>query len=95
MCLRASLTAHISKKGPHLSSEAQQGHGSGEIINYMSVDVQHIGDFAWHLNTIWMLPIQILLAMYILYKNLGLASLSGFVATLVVMVGNLPLTRRQ
>lgn len=95
MRLRAALTAHIYKKGLHLSSEARQGHGSGEIINYMSVDVQRIGDFAWHLNTIWMLPIQILLAMYILYKNLGLASLAGFAATLVVMVGNLPLTRRQ
>lgn len=95
MRLRAALSAHIYKKGLHLSSQARQGHSSGEIINYMSVDVQRIGDFAWHLNTIWMLPIQILLAMYILYKNLGLASLAGFAATLVVMVGNLPLTRRQ
>ena len=41
------------------------------------------------------MPIQILFAMYILYKNIGLESLAGFAATLVVMVGNLPLTRRQ
>lgn len=95
MRLRAALTAHIYKKGLHLSSQARQCHSSGEIINYMSVDVQRIGDFAWYLNTIWMLPIQILLAMYILYRNLGMASLAGFAATLLVMVGNLPLTSRQ
>ena len=33
--------------------------------------------------------------MYILYKNLGLASLVGFEPALVFMVGNLSLTRRQ
>ena len=42
-----------------------------------------------------MMPIQILLAMYILIKTWVLASLAGFVATLVVMVGNLPLTIRH
>ena len=42
-----------------------------------------------------MLPIHIFLAIYILYENIGLASLSGFVATLFVMVGNLPLTRKK
>ena len=71
MHLREALTAHIYKKGLHLSSEARQGHGSGEIINYMSVDVQCIGYFAWNLNTIWMMPIQILLATYILIKTWG------------------------
>eukprot|EP01018_Ginkgo_biloba_P033198 Gb_05522 [translate_table: standard] len=93
--LRAALTAHIYRKGLHLSSQARQSHTSGEIINYMSVDVQRIGDFAWYLNTIWMLPIQILLAMYILYRNLGLASFAGFAAMFVIMVGNFPLTRIQ
>ena len=42
-----------------------------------------------------MMPIQILLATYILIKTWVLASLAGFVITLVVMVGNLPLTIRQ
>ncbi|XP_057833525.2 ABC transporter C family member 9 isoform X2 [Cryptomeria japonica] len=95
MRLRAALTAHIYRKGMHLSIQARQSHTSGELINYMSVDVQRIGDFTWYLNTIWMLPIQILLAICILYKNVGLASLVGFAATLAVMVGNIPITRIQ
>ncbi|KAH9302372.1 hypothetical protein KI387_013955, partial [Taxus chinensis] len=95
MRLRAALTAHIYRKGLHLSIQARQSHTSGELINYMSVDVQRIGDFTWYLNTLWMLPIQLLLAIYILYKNVGLASLVGFAATLAVMVGNIPVTRVQ
>eukprot|EP00252_Welwitschia_mirabilis_P008583 TRINITY_DN2052_c0_g1_i9.p1 TRINITY_DN2052_c0_g1~~TRINITY_DN2052_c0_g1_i9.p1 ORF type:complete len:1533 (-),score=241.28 TRINITY_DN2052_c0_g1_i9:1176-5774(-) len=95
MRLRAALTAHIYRKGLHLSNKSRQSHTSGEIINYMSVDVQRIGDFAWYLNTIWMLPIQILLALLILYKDLGWAAFAAFVATFAVMAGNLPLTKKQ
>ncbi|GLJ16645.1 hypothetical protein SUGI_0285690 [Cryptomeria japonica] len=95
MRLRAALTAHIYRKGLNLSVQARQSHTSGELINYMSVDIPRIGDFTWYLNTIWMLPIQIVLAISILYNNVGLASLVGFAATLAVMMGNIPITRRQ
>ncbi|GAB2290275.1 ATP-binding cassette sub- C member 9 [Dionaea muscipula] len=93
--LRAALISHIYQKGLLLSSQSRQSHSSGEIINYMSVDIQRITDFIWYLNTIWMLPIQISLAIYILHTNLGLGSLAGLAATLTVMVCNIPLTRFQ
>ncbi|KAM7508896.1 hypothetical protein LguiA_019349 [Lonicera macranthoides] len=93
--LRAALISHIYKKGLVLSSQSCQSHTSGEIINYMSVDIQRITDFMWYLNTIFMLPIQILLAMYILQTNLGLGSVVGFAATLIVMAINIPVTRFQ
>ncbi|XP_058224199.1 putative ABC transporter C family member 15 isoform X1 [Rhododendron vialii] len=93
--LRASLTSQIYKKGLMLSSQSRQSRTSGEIINYMSVDVQRMTDFIWYLNTIWQLPIQISLAMFILHTNLGLGSLVAFAATLVVMAINVPMTRVQ
>ena len=61
----------------------------------MSVDIQRIIDFIWYLNIIWMLPIQISLAIYILHTNLGLESFAALVATLIVMGCNIPLTRVQ
>ncbi|XP_016472773.2 putative ABC transporter C family member 15 isoform X1 [Nicotiana tabacum] len=93
--LRAALISHIYQKGLLLSSQSRQSYTSGEIINYMSVDVQRITDFIWYLNTIWMLPIQISLAIYILHMNLGKGALVALGATLIVMTGNIPLTRIQ
>lgn len=93
--LRAALTSHIYRKGLILSSQSRQSHTSGEIINYMSVDIQRITDFIWYLNTIWMLPIQISLAIYILHIHLGWGSLAALAATLTVMACNIPLTKLQ
>ncbi|KAK2968499.1 hypothetical protein RJ640_027549 [Escallonia rubra] len=93
--LRAALISHIYKKGLVLSSQSCQSHTSGEIINYMSVDIQRITDFIWYLNIIWMLPIQVSLAIYVLHTSLGLGSIVGLAATLIVMAVNIPLTRIQ
>ncbi|KAL2478064.1 ABC transporter C family member 9 [Forsythia ovata] len=93
--LRAALISHIYKKGLILSSQSRQSCSSGEIINYMSVDVQRITDFVWYLNTIWMLPVQISLAIFVLHMNLGMGALIALAATLIVMAVNIPLTRIQ
>ncbi|CAN6450107.1 unnamed protein product [Victoria cruziana] len=68
----------------------------GEMVNLMSVDVEKIGDFAWYFHGLWLLPIQISLALIILYINLGVApSLAALLATIVIMVGNTPLANLQ
>ncbi|CAN1124756.1 ABC transporter C family member 9 [Linum perenne] len=94
--LRSALTSHIYSKGLVLSARSRQGHTSGEIINYMSVDVNRVTDFIWYLNIIWMFPIQITLSILILNTNLGApGSLSALAATLIVMSCNVPITRVQ
>ncbi|XP_022147026.1 putative ABC transporter C family member 15 [Momordica charantia] len=93
--LRAALISHIYKKGIRLSSRSRQSRTSGEIINYMSVDIERITDFVWYLNMIWMLPVQISLAIYILHTNLGLGSLGAIAATLIIMSCNIPMTKIQ
>ncbi|XP_024189456.1 putative ABC transporter C family member 15 isoform X2 [Rosa chinensis] len=93
--LRAALISQIFKKGLHLSSQSHQSHNSGEVINYMSVDIQRITDFIWYLNIIWMMPIQISLAIYILHTNLGMGSFGALVATFGVLLCNIPMTNLQ
>ncbi|KAI4312790.1 hypothetical protein MLD38_037582 [Melastoma candidum] len=61
----------------------------------MSVDIQRITDLMWYLNIVWMLSIQITLAIYVFHMNLGLGSLAALGATLVVMLCNIPLTTIQ
>ncbi|XP_058074547.1 ABC transporter C family member 3-like isoform X2 [Magnolia sinica] len=93
--VRAALIAMIYKKGMSLSIRSRQGHTSGEIINFMTVDAERLGDFSFYMNDIWTVPMQIMLALLILYKNLGLASIAAFVATIVVMLMNVPLGKLQ
>ncbi|KAJ3680648.1 hypothetical protein LUZ60_016926 [Juncus effusus] len=93
--VRGALISHIYQKGLRLSSQSKQSHTSGEIINYMSVDIQRITDVIWYANVVWMLPIQISLAVYVLHKNLSLGAYPGLAATLAVMALNIPITRLQ
>ncbi|KAK3009967.1 hypothetical protein RJ639_012359 [Escallonia herrerae] len=91
----AALVALIYNKGLTLSCQSKQGHTSGEIINFMTVDAERIGDFSWYMHDSWLVLVQVALALLILYKNLGLASIAAFVATVLVMLANIPLGRLQ
>ncbi|RWW86645.1 hypothetical protein BHE74_00004564 [Ensete ventricosum] len=93
--VRASLVAMIYQKGLTLSSSSKQSRTSGEVINLMSVDADRVGLFSWYMHDLWMVPVQVALALLILYVNLGIASLAAFAATVVVMLANLPLGKMQ
>ncbi|RAL47722.1 hypothetical protein DM860_012347 [Cuscuta australis] len=95
MHVRSALTAMVYRKGLKLSSSARQSHTTGEIVNYMAVDVQRVGDYSWYLHDIWMLPLQIILALAILYKNVGIASVATLIATVISIVATIPLARIQ
>ncbi|KHN43880.1 ABC transporter C family member 3 [Glycine soja] len=70
-------------------------HTSGEIINFMTVDAERVGVFSWYMHDLWMVALQVTLALLILYKNLGLASIAAFVATVAIMLANVPLGSLQ
>ncbi|KAA8550694.1 hypothetical protein F0562_002378 [Nyssa sinensis] len=95
MHVRSALTAMVYRKGLRLSSSAKQSHTSGEVVNYMAVDVQRVGDYSWYLHDIWMLPLQIILALAILYKNVGIASVATLIATIISIIATVPLARIQ
>ncbi|XP_042486083.1 ABC transporter C family member 3-like [Macadamia integrifolia] len=92
---RAGLVAMIYRKGLKLSNESKQGHTSGEIINFMTVDAERVGDFSWYMHDLWMVLVQVALALVILYKSLGLASIAALVTTIIVMLANIPLGTLQ
>lgn len=97
ICLRvqAALTVVVYRKALRLSSIARQNHTSGEIVNYMSVDVQRISDFGWYLHQVWILPIEVALSLSILYKVVGMAWIAAFVAACVTLFLNTPLEKMQ
>lgn len=97
LCLRvnAALTVVVYRKALRLSNTARQSHTSGEIINYMSVDVQRVSDFGWYLHQFWILPVEVALALGILYRVVGMAWLAALVAAVVTLLLNTPLERLQ
>ncbi|GMJ08207.1 ATP-binding cassette C3, MULTIDRUG RESISTANCE PROTEIN 3, multidrug resistance-associated protein 3 [Hibiscus trionum] len=91
--VRAALTVLIYKKS--LSTKFV-GPSNGKIINLINVDAERIGDFFWYVHGVWLLPIQVFLALVILYRNLGAApSVAAVFSTILVMVSNTPLANRQ
>ncbi|CAN1290509.1 ABC transporter C family member 3 [Linum perenne] len=95
MRMRSAVVAMIYNKGLTLSSQSKQGQTSGEIINIMTVDAEKIADFSWYMHDPWLVVLQVSLALFILYKNLGLASIATLVTTVIVMLLNFPLGRLQ
>ncbi|KAL2322784.1 hypothetical protein Fmac_027163 [Flemingia macrophylla] len=93
--MRALLVTIIYDKALNISCQSKQGHTTGEIINFMSVDAERVGEFSWHLHDLWLVVLQVLVALLILYRNIGLASIAGFVAILIVMWANIPLSSTQ
>lgn len=92
---RAALVAKIYNKGLVLSCQSKKGHTTGEIINFMAVDAERIGDFGWYMHDPWMVILQVALALLILYRDVGLASLAALAATILVMLANVPLGKLQ
>ncbi|KAF8688037.1 hypothetical protein HU200_042454 [Digitaria exilis] len=54
-----------------------------------------VGDYAWYFHDIWMLPLQIILALAILYKNVGFAMVSTLIATVLSIAASVPVAKLQ
>ncbi|KAL6607981.1 hypothetical protein ACP70R_041044 [Stipagrostis hirtigluma subsp. patula] len=91
--VRAALMASIYKKSLQMKNSTT---GAGKIVNFVDVDVEKVGEFFWYIHGIWLLPLQVSLALAILYRSLGMAaSLTAVLATVLVMVSNTPLAKSQ
>ncbi|KAI7696126.1 Multidrug resistance-associated protein 1 [Sarcoptes scabiei] len=87
MQVRTVLVSAVYRKSLKLSNSARKKTTTGEIINLMSVDAQRFVDLLPFLNLLWSSPLQILLATYFLWIQLGPSVLAG----LVVMVLMIPI----
>eukprot|EP00897_Mesotaenium_endlicherianum_P007164 jgi/Mesen1/6476/ME000330S05492 len=68
---------------------------AGGITNYMAVDAQRVGDLALQLNGMWGLPLQIIVALVILFQVVGYAMLAGVGVMLAAMCISYSIATRQ
>ncbi|KAG8381911.1 hypothetical protein BUALT_Bualt05G0022000 [Buddleja alternifolia] len=82
--LRATLVAAIFRKSLRLTHEGRKQFPSGKITNMMTTDTNALEDICQQLHRLWSFPFQIIMAMVLLYQQLGVASLLS--AVLLVLM---------
>ncbi|KAF3341468.1 ABC transporter C family member 10-like protein [Carex littledalei] len=93
--VRSLVSAAIYKKQQRLSNLAKLTHSSGEIMNYVTVDAYRIGEFPYWFHQTWTTSLQLCIALVILYKAVGLATISSMVVIILTVACNAPLANLQ
>ncbi len=82
---RAAVISTIYSKALKVSASALARFNMGEVVNFMSTDTDRVVNFFNSFHEVWSLPFQFVLALYLLYLQVGVAFLGGVgVAVLLV-----------
>ncbi|RWS30840.1 multidrug resistance-associated protein 1-like protein [Leptotrombidium deliense] len=68
-----------------LSTSGRRDFTTGEIVNLMAVDTQRVIDYIHTINLLWSAPLQVGISLYLLWAQLGVATLSG-VFVMIILV---------
>ena len=83
--IRTCVVTAVYRKALTLSGAERQIRTVGEIVNLVGVDAQRLQDITAYLHAIWYTFLQIGLALYFLWQQLGPSCLGG-VAVIIVMI---------
>jgi ATP-binding cassette subfamily C (CFTR/MRP) protein 1 len=83
--VRTVLLSLIYQKTLSISLVSRKDYTVGEIVTLMSSDAQTFKQVIPSLNKVWSMPLQIVLAIYFLYQELGL-SIFGGVFILILLI---------
>lgn len=67
----------------------------GEIVNLMSIDIQRFQDVTTFVMQFWSSPLQVLLAIYFLFRLLGWSVIGGLVILILLVPVNYVITIRM
>ncbi|XP_050313202.1 multidrug resistance-associated protein 1-like [Anthonomus grandis grandis] len=82
---RTVLVSAIYRKALRISNAARKDKTVGEIVNLMSVDAQKFQELVMFVNFLWSAPISIILAISLLYQELGVAVFAGL-GTMILLI---------
>lgn len=82
--MRSMIMGAVYRKSLVLGASREQST-SGEMVNLMAVDANRFQELVLYVNLIWSAPLQISLAIFLLYQELGWSVFAGVLAMLVFM----------
>ncbi|RUS92073.1 hypothetical protein EGW08_000097 [Elysia chlorotica] len=90
--LRCALVTTVYRKSLQVNIVTQANFTPGEIVNFMSTDVDRILNFCPSFHAFWSLPFQIGVALYLLHQQVGLAFLAGLAFAILLVPVNKVIT---
>lgn len=93
MHLRACVVTRIYATSLGLTAAARAGFSSGAVTNSMSTDTDRAVDLTISVHELWSLPVQVGIALWLLYREVGLALLAGLGVVVVLIPVNGLITR--
>lgn len=88
------MVAAIYRKALLLSNAGQKSSQLGQMVNLMQVDAQKFQDVFISINMLWSCPLQIILAMVMLYGELQASTFVGLSVTILMLPFNAVLMGR-
>ncbi|PVD27421.1 hypothetical protein C0Q70_12579 [Pomacea canaliculata] len=85
MKIKTALVANVYRKALSISNETRRQFTTGSIVNLMAIDCQKIQTVTAQLWNLTSAPVQISLAFYFLYRQLGMSFLVG-VAIILALI---------
>ncbi|OWM79612.1 hypothetical protein CDL15_Pgr023024 [Punica granatum] len=93
--VRSLLSAAIYKKQLRLSNSARLVHSGSEIMNYVTVDAYRIGEFPFWFHQTWTTSLQLCIALMILFRAVGPATIASLLVIILTVLCNTPLAKLQ
>jgi ABC-type multidrug transport system fused ATPase/permease subunit len=85
--MQSIMMAAVYAKELRLSSAGRRRHGVGEIVNYVTVDVNRLAELSWRLHWAWLVAVILAGAMGIAWAVVGAAALpAGAIVVLVLLL---------
>jgi ATP-binding cassette subfamily C (CFTR/MRP) protein 1 len=83
--LRSALVTAIYNKSLTLSNTTRQKQSTGAIVNFMSNDTEHLQLLTQNLHLLWSSPLRIVVALILLFNELGVATIAGVLILLLLI----------
>lgn len=82
---KAALISIVYRKALRLSPGSRLQSTTGEITNHMSVDAEQWGDAFLHLTTWVSIPVEMCVALFLLYQFLGWSMIAGVLGMVLLL----------
>jgi ATP-binding cassette subfamily C (CFTR/MRP) protein 10 len=83
--LRAVVVTAVYRKALRISNTAKRDFSAGNINNVMSVDTDRVTDISISVHEFWSLPVQIGIALYLLYREVSWSLLAGLAIVILLI----------